>query len=246
MREKSTTRPRGQLACPALLPVVLEHPWLLKDISTRTPVSILCGCVNKSLYRQANAVWGRYPTACMYARGSKGVFVGLVTLGLFVHPSDQSAVCCLLKLLWQRRGGDGWVGEWLGGWGGVVSKEEVAVGRKGSGGAWGSTSRNAGLTGPAGSGKWPPPRQPRAARGKEPSTFSNPWGPLAAASTPGTGPNTLSRLSAVRPAPAGGEACVRIRGWGVPRSQQRRAGAQFCFRGSRATGWVGGGGSGGC
>jgi hypothetical protein len=29
-----------------------------------------------------------------------------------------------------------------------VSKEEVAVGRKGSGGAWGSTSRNAGLTGP--------------------------------------------------------------------------------------------------
>jgi hypothetical protein len=27
----------------------------------------------------------------------------------------------------------------------VVSKEEVAVGRKGSGGAWGSTSRNAGL-----------------------------------------------------------------------------------------------------
>jgi hypothetical protein len=31
----------------------------------------------------------------------------------------------------------------------VVSKEEVAPGRKGSGGAWGSTSRNAGLTGPA-------------------------------------------------------------------------------------------------
>jgi hypothetical protein len=30
----------------------------------------------------------------------------------------------------------------------VVSKEEEAVGRKGSGGAWGSTSRNAGLTGP--------------------------------------------------------------------------------------------------
>jgi hypothetical protein len=30
----------------------------------------------------------------------------------------------------------------------VVSKEEVAVGRKGSGGAWGSTSRNAGLAGP--------------------------------------------------------------------------------------------------
>jgi hypothetical protein len=29
----------------------------------------------------------------------------------------------------------------------VVSKEEVAVGRKGSGGAWGSTSRNAGLAG---------------------------------------------------------------------------------------------------
>jgi hypothetical protein len=31
----------------------------------------------------------------------------------------------------------------------VVSKEEVSVGRKGSGGAWGSTSRNAGLAGPA-------------------------------------------------------------------------------------------------
>ena len=31
----------------------------------------------------------------------------------------------------------------------VVSKEEVDVGRKGSGGAWGSTSRNAGLAGPA-------------------------------------------------------------------------------------------------
>jgi hypothetical protein len=29
----------------------------------------------------------------------------------------------------------------------VVSKEEVAPGRKGSGGAWGSTSRNAGLAG---------------------------------------------------------------------------------------------------
>jgi hypothetical protein len=33
--------------------------------------------------------------------------------------------------------------------GAVVSKEEVAVGRKGSGGAWESTSRNAGLAGPA-------------------------------------------------------------------------------------------------
>jgi hypothetical protein len=29
-----------------------------------------------------------------------------------------------------------------------VSKEEVAAGRKGAGGAWGSTSRNAGLAGP--------------------------------------------------------------------------------------------------
>jgi choline-glycine betaine transporter len=28
----------------------------------------------------------------MYARGSRGVLVGLVALGLFVHPSDQSAV----------------------------------------------------------------------------------------------------------------------------------------------------------
>jgi hypothetical protein len=38
-----------------------------------------------------------------------------------------------------------------GGGGGVGSKEEVwiAVGRKGSGGAWGSTSWNAGLAGPA-------------------------------------------------------------------------------------------------
>jgi hypothetical protein len=31
----------------------------------------------------------------------------------------------------------------------VVRKEEVAAGIKGSGGAWGSTSRNAGLGGPA-------------------------------------------------------------------------------------------------
>jgi hypothetical protein len=31
----------------------------------------------------------------------------------------------------------------------LVSKEEVALGRKGGGGAWGSTSRNAGLAGPA-------------------------------------------------------------------------------------------------
>jgi hypothetical protein len=30
-----------------------------------------------------------------------------------------------------------------------MSKEKVAVGRKWSGGAWGSTSRNAGLAGPA-------------------------------------------------------------------------------------------------
>jgi hypothetical protein len=38
----------------------------------------------------------------------------------------------------------------------VVSKEEVAVGRKGSGGAWGSTSRNAGLGGAGGASpaKW--------------------------------------------------------------------------------------------
>jgi hypothetical protein len=28
----------------------------------------------------------------MYARGSRGVFVGLVALGLLAHPSDQSAV----------------------------------------------------------------------------------------------------------------------------------------------------------
>jgi hypothetical protein len=36
----------------------------------------------------------------------------------------------------------------------VVSKEEVAVGRKGSGGEWGSTSRNAGLAGPAPQNGW--------------------------------------------------------------------------------------------
>jgi hypothetical protein len=35
------------------------------------------------------------------------------------------------------------------------------------------------------------------------------------------------RLSAVRPAPAGGEACARARYWGP-----RRTGAWFCFRGS--------------
>jgi hypothetical protein len=37
----------------------------------------------------------------------------------------------------------------------VVSNEEVDVGRKGCGGAWGSTSRNAGLVGPAPqNGRW--------------------------------------------------------------------------------------------
>jgi hypothetical protein len=37
----------------------------------------------------------------------------------------------------------------------VVSKEEVAAGRKVSGGAWGPTSRNAGLAGPAPqNGRW--------------------------------------------------------------------------------------------
>jgi hypothetical protein len=38
----------------------------------------------------------------------------------------------------------------------------------------------------------------------------------------------FSPLSAVRPTPAGGEACVRTRCWGP-----RRASARFCFRGSR-------------
>jgi hypothetical protein len=39
----------------------------------------------------------------------------------------------------------------------------------------------------------------------------------------------FSLLSTSRPRPGGGEACVRIRCWGP-----RRAGARFCFRGSRA------------
>jgi hypothetical protein len=38
----------------------------------------------------------------------------------------------------------------------------------------------------------------------------------------------LSRLSAVRPGPAGAEAGVRALHWGP-----RRAGARFCFRGTR-------------
>jgi hypothetical protein len=33
-REEKTTGPRGQLACPVLLPVMLAHPWLPADIST--------------------------------------------------------------------------------------------------------------------------------------------------------------------------------------------------------------------
>jgi hypothetical protein len=36
--EESTTGPGGQLACLVLLPVVLGHPWLPTDISTRAPV----------------------------------------------------------------------------------------------------------------------------------------------------------------------------------------------------------------
>ena len=37
-REESTTGPGGQLACPVLLPVVLERLWLPTGISTRAPV----------------------------------------------------------------------------------------------------------------------------------------------------------------------------------------------------------------
>ena len=37
-REESTTGPGGQLACPVLLPVMLERPWLPTGISTRAPV----------------------------------------------------------------------------------------------------------------------------------------------------------------------------------------------------------------
>jgi hypothetical protein len=52
--------------------------------------------------------------------------------------TTKAATCLLLN---SERGAGGGV---------VVSKEEVAAGRKGSGGAWwGSTSRNAGLAGPA-------------------------------------------------------------------------------------------------
>ena len=41
--------------------------------------SILCGCINRFLYRQVNAVWGRYPTACtMYITKKVGVCWGLV------------------------------------------------------------------------------------------------------------------------------------------------------------------------
>jgi hypothetical protein len=56
--------------------------------------SILCGCINKFLCRQVNAVWGRCLTACMYARGSRGVFVGLVALGLFICTPFGSECCC--------------------------------------------------------------------------------------------------------------------------------------------------------
>jgi hypothetical protein len=37
-REEPTTGPGGQLACLVLLPVVLGHPWLPTDVSTRAPV----------------------------------------------------------------------------------------------------------------------------------------------------------------------------------------------------------------
>jgi hypothetical protein len=37
-REESTTGPGGQLACLVFLPVVLGHPWLPTDVSTRAPV----------------------------------------------------------------------------------------------------------------------------------------------------------------------------------------------------------------
>jgi hypothetical protein len=54
-REESTTGPGGQLACLVLLPVMLEHPWLCPQMFQHVPrSSILCGCINKFLYRQAN------------------------------------------------------------------------------------------------------------------------------------------------------------------------------------------------
>jgi hypothetical protein len=37
-REEPTTGPGGQLACPVLLAVMLERPWLPTGISTRAPV----------------------------------------------------------------------------------------------------------------------------------------------------------------------------------------------------------------
>jgi hypothetical protein len=62
--------PACALACYVGTPVV-AHRHLFQHVPWS---SILCGCINKFLYRQANAVWGRYPTACtMYVTKKLGV-----------------------------------------------------------------------------------------------------------------------------------------------------------------------------
>jgi hypothetical protein len=64
-REESTTHHKGNwLACPVLVPFV-ETPVVAHKCFKRPRTSSLCAVWvhDESLYRQANAVWGRYPTA---------------------------------------------------------------------------------------------------------------------------------------------------------------------------------------
>jgi hypothetical protein len=64
------------------LACVLKHPWLVaahRCFALLPRLSILCGCINAPA-RQANAVWGRCPTACTtYVKKKQlGVYWGLV------------------------------------------------------------------------------------------------------------------------------------------------------------------------
>jgi hypothetical protein len=74
--QRPATEGNWRASCSCLLavetPVVAHRHFTFQHVPRS---SILCGCINKSLYRQANAVWGRYPTACaMYKKNLE--FVG--------------------------------------------------------------------------------------------------------------------------------------------------------------------------
>jgi hypothetical protein len=78
-REESTTGHKGNWRVPCSC-LCVKHPWLPSGVlhcPGHRP-SILCGCINFP-GKQVNAVWGRYPTACVvYFFFFNGVHWGLV------------------------------------------------------------------------------------------------------------------------------------------------------------------------